>query len=99
MNRILIAAAIATSMATFDLPAHAEMSNLGIVFVKADENDDLALSKGEVIMIAIRQFQIADADGDEILEADEIGELATDPEFADNDSDKSGSLSIEEMIE
>ena len=100
MKRILIAAATATSMATFALMAYGEeLSDLGVVFVKADENGDLALSKGEVLMIAIRQFQIADANGDEILEAQEIGELATDPEFSDNDSDKSGSLSIEEMIE
>lgn len=100
MKRILIAVATATSMATFGLSAYAEeLSDLAIVFVKADENGDLALSKGEVLMIAVRQFQIADADGDEILEAEEIGELATDPEFSDNDSDKSGALSIEEMIE
>ena len=100
MKRILIAAATASSMATLGLSAYGEeLSDLGVVFVKADENGDLALSKGEVLMIAIRQFQIADANGDEILEAQEIGELATDPEFSDNDSDKSGSLSIEEMIE
>ena len=98
MKRILIAAVAATAMAMFGLPAHAELSNLEIVFVKADANGDLVLSKGEVLMIAIQQFEIADANGDEILEAEEVGELATDPEFSDNDSDKSGSLSIEEMI-
>ena len=98
MKRILIAAVAATAMALFGLSAHAELSNLEIVFVKADANGDLVLSKGEVLMIAIQQFEIADANGDEILEAEEVGELATDPEFSDNDSDKSGSLSIEEMI-
>jgi Ca2+-binding EF-hand superfamily protein len=98
MKRILIAAVAATAMAMFGLPARAELSNLEIVFVKADANGDLVLSKGEVLVMAIQQFEIADADGDQILEAEEIGELATDPEFSDNDSDKSGSLSIEEMI-
>ena len=100
MKRILIAAATATSMAIFGLSAHAaELSDLGVVFVKADENGDLTLSKGEVLTVAIRQFQIADSNGDETLEAEEIGDLATDTEFSDNDSDKSGALSIEEMIE
>jgi hypothetical protein len=100
MKRFLIAAAIATSMASFGPSAYAEeLSDLKVVFVKADDNGDLSLSKSEVLMISIRQFQIADANGNEILEAEEIGELAKDPEFSDNDSDKSGSLSIGEMIE
>jgi hypothetical protein len=98
MKRIVIAAAAATAMATFGLQAHAEPSDLEIVFVKADANGDLVLGKGEVLVIAIQQFEIADADGDETLEAEEVGELATNAEFSDNDSDKSGALSIEEMI-
>jgi len=57
------------------------------------------LSKGEVLLIAIEQFGIADADGDDMIEAEEAGDLATDAEFSDNDSNNDGSLSIEEMIE
>jgi len=99
MKTILIAAAATMIMATFGVPAHAELSNLEIVFVKADANGDLVLSKGEVLMIAIQQFEIADGDGDQVLEAEEVGELATDAEFSDNDSDNSGTLAIEEMIQ
>jgi Ca2+-binding EF-hand superfamily protein len=97
--RILIAAATAAAMATFAVPANAEPTTLEIVFVKADENGDLTLSKGEILMMAIRQFELTDANGDEILQAEEVGELATEAEFLDNDADKGGSISIEEMIE
>ena len=34
-----------------------------------------------------------------MLEKDEAEDMAADPEFSDNDSDKDGSLSINEMIE
>ncbi len=96
--RILIAAATVAAMTTFAVPAFAEPTNLEIVFIKADENGDLTLSKGEILMMAIKQFELTDANGDEILEADEVGDLAKDAEFSDNDTDKSGSISLEEMI-
>jgi hypothetical protein len=80
-------------------PAKAELTDLEIVFVKADQNGDSVLSKAEVLLVAIEQFGIADSDGDEMLEAEEAGDLATDAEFSDNDSNNDGSLSIEEMIE
>jgi len=87
------------TMGAFVAPAMAEMTDLEIIFVKADENGDLMLSKGEVLRIAIEQFGIADVDGDDMLEADEAGDMAADAEFSDNDADKDGSISIEEMIE
>lgn len=99
MKRFAIAAAAAVTMMAWTAPATAEMTNLEIIFVKADQNGDLMLSKGEVLRIAIEQFSIADADGDDLLEAEEAGDLATDAEFSDNDSNKDGSISIEEMIE
>ncbi len=80
-------------------PASAEMTDVEIILVKADQNDDSVLSKAEVLRIAVEQFAIADTDGDGMLEAAEASEMATDAEFSDNDSDKDGSLSIEEMIE
>jgi Ca2+-binding EF-hand superfamily protein len=99
VKRFAIAAAAAVTMGAFVAPAMAEMTNLEIIFVKADENGDLLLSKGEILRIAIEQFGIADADGDDMLEADEAGDMAADAEFSDNDSNKDGSISIEEMIE
>jgi len=99
VKKIAIAAAAAVTMAAWIAPATAEMTNLEIIFVKADENGDLMLSKGEVLRVAIEQFRIADADGDDMIEADEAGDMVADAEFSDNDADKDGSISIEEMIE
>ncbi len=99
VKKLTVAAVAGLAMAAFADPAAAEMTDLEIVFVKADRNGDSALSKGEILLIAIEQFGIADIDGDEMLEADEAGDLASDPEFSDNDANKDGSISIDEMIE
>jgi len=99
VKKFAIAAAAAVAMTALTAPARAEMTDLEIIVVKADENGDLVLSKGEVLRIAIEQFSIADADGDDMLEAEEAGDMATDAEFSDNDFNKDGSISIEEMIE
>ncbi len=79
-------------------PVKAEMSDLEIIFVKADQNGDLVLNKGEVLLIAIAQFNLIDSDRDGLLEKQEVGDLASDPEFSDNDANKDGALSIEEVI-
>jgi hypothetical protein len=99
LKRFAIAAAATVAMAAFVGPASAEMTDVEIILVKADRNDDSALSKAEVLQIAIEQFGIADIDGDGMLEKEEAGDMAADPEFSDNDSNKDGSLSIDEMIE
>jgi hypothetical protein len=98
VKRFVIAAAAAVAMTTLISPASAEMTDLEIILVKADQNDDAALSKAEVLKIAIEQFSIADIDGDGMLEAEEAEEVKGDAEFSDNDADKDGSLSIDEMI-
>lgn len=97
--RVLIAAAAAAAFAAFAAPAVAEPTDMEIVFIKSDENGDGVLSKGEVLIISIRQFDESDANGDQVIDAEEAGEIATHVEFTDNDADKSGSLSLEEMIE
>jgi Ca2+-binding EF-hand superfamily protein len=99
VNRFSIATVAAFAITAPIAPANAEITDLEYVFVKADQNGDSMLSKGEVLLIAIEQFGIADADGDDMIEAEEAGDLATDAEFSDNDSNNDGSLSIEEMIE
>jgi hypothetical protein len=98
VKRFVIAAAAAVAMTALIGPASAEMTDLEIILVKADQNDDAALSKAEVLKIAIEQFSIADIDGDGMLEAEEAEEVKGDAEFSDNDADKDGSLSIDEMI-
>lgn len=86
-------------MTAFVGAARAEMTDIEVALVKTDQNGNSALSKAEVLQMAIQQFVIADTDGDGMLEKEEAGDLAADPEFSDNDSNKDGSLSIDEMIE
>jgi len=79
-------------------PAKADISDLEILFVNVDQDGDLVLNKGEVLLIAIRQFNLSDSDRDGMLEKQEVGDLASDPEFSDNDANKDGALSLEEVI-
>jgi EF-hand domain pair len=85
-------------MALSSVSAKAELSDVVVLFVLADENGDRALSKAEVLIVALRQFNEVDSDRDGSIEKNELGDLAKDPEFTDNDSDKSGSLSVSEVI-
>ncbi len=96
---VAIACSIIASCVSLASTANAEPSTLEILFIKADENGDLVLSKAEVLKIAIDQFIITDGDGDDLIERQEVGDLVNDPEFSDNDADKSGSLSLLEMVE
>ena len=99
MKNVFFGAAAAALLALAPVtPVKAEMSDLEILFVNVDQDGDLVLNKGEVLLIAIRQFNLTDSDRDGMLEKQEVGELASDPEFSDNDTDKDGALSIEEVI-
>lgn len=99
MKRFLVSTLAIVALAlTAIAPARAEMSDLEILFVRADQNGDLVLNKGEVLLVAITHFNLADSDRDNMLEKTEVGKLATNPEFTDNDANKDGALSIEEVI-
>lgn len=98
MKRHIVAASVAAMLAGFAGAAEAEPTNVEIGVIKADVNGDLMLSRAEVILDAMRGFTISDLDGDGLLEADEIGHLADHDEFTDNDADKDGALSVEEVI-
>lgn len=99
MKNVFFGAAAAALLALAPVtPVKAEMSDLEIIFVNVDQDGDLVLSKGEVLLIAIRQFNLSDSDRDGMLEKQEVGDLASDPEFSDNDANKDGALSIEEVI-
>ena len=67
------------------------MTDVEVGLIKADVNEDQALSKSEVLLNAMQGFVASDLDGDGLIEAPEVGEeIATDPEFTDNDADKGG---------
>jgi Ca2+-binding EF-hand superfamily protein len=95
----VLGAIAALTMAFFPAsPALAEVTDLEILFIKADESGDLVLDLGEVLQISIIQFRIADSDGDGRIEKEELGDLAKDAEYSDNDSNKDGALTYDEMI-
>ena len=79
--------------------ARAELSDVAVLFVKADHSGDRFLSKAEVIATAMLQFNQVDGDQDGQLEKSEVADLAENAEFSDNDADKSGSLSLKEVID
>ena len=84
------------SLAT--VSARAELSDVVVLFVKADHNGDRLLSKAEVIATTMLQFNQIDSNQNGLLEKREVADYADDAEFLDNDADKSGSLSPEEVI-
>ena len=79
--------------------ARAELSDVVVLFVNADHNGDRFLSKAEVIATGMLQFNQVDGDLDGQLEKSEVADLAENAEFSDNDADKSGSLSLKEVID
>ena len=99
MKNVVIGAAAAALLVLAPVtPAKAEMSDLEIIFVKADQDGDLVLNMGEVLLIAITQFNLTDSDRENRLEKQEVGDLASNPEFSDNDANMASALSIEEVI-
>ena len=98
--RTKIMAAFAAILVGTAGTAYAEITDVEIGLIKADVNGDLMLSRGEVLLDAMQGFVASDLDGDGQLEATEVGEeIATHEEFTDNDADKGGTLSVEEVIE
>lgn len=75
------------------------MTELEVLFIKADRNGDFVLNKSEFLIVALDQFDRSDSDRDNMLEKQEAGELSKDKEFSDNDTSKDGALSIEEVIQ
>lgn len=85
-------------LAVSGTPARAEYTVVEVNFLTADKNGDLLLSKTEYLLVPMEAFRKLDADGSNSLEPEELGDLAKDPEFGDGDTDKNGSLSLEEVI-
>ena len=101
MKTQIVAITVAAVLAGSAWMAHAQgMTDVEVGLIKADANEDQALSKSEVLLNAMQGFVASDADGDGLLEASEVGEeIATHAEFTDNDADKGGSLTVEEVVE
>lgn len=78
--------------------ARADYTVIEVNFIMADKSGDLLISKPEYLLVALDTFKDLDQNGDNELEASELGDLAKDPEFLDGDADKNGSLSVEEVI-
>jgi hypothetical protein len=78
--------------------ARADYTVVEVNFILADKDGDLLLSKTEYLLVPLEAFAKLDANGNNALDADELGDLAKNAEFGDGDSDKSGNLSLEEII-
>jgi EF hand len=100
VNIRIMAAAVAAILAGAAGTASAQVTDVEVGLIKADVNGDQMLSMGEVMLDAMQGFVASDLDGDGVLEATEVGEeMAADPEFSDNDADKSGGLTVDEVVE
>jgi len=100
VKRILFGTVTSALLAIAPLTsATAETSDLEIIFSEVDQDGNEVLDLGEVLVITIEQFNQTDGDNDNLLGKLEVGDLASDPEYSDNDSNKDGALSIEEVIE
>ncbi len=98
MKTHIVATAVAAILAGSAGMAYAQVTDVEVGLIKADVNGDQALSQGEVVLDAMQGFVASDLDGDGILEATEVGEeMATDPEFTDNDANKNG-LTVDEVV-
>jgi hypothetical protein len=96
----IVAIAVAAVLAGSAWMARAQTTDVQVGLIKADVNEDQALSKSEVLLNAMQGFVASDLDGDGLIEASEVGEeIATHAEFTDNDTDKGGSLTVEEVVE
>ena len=85
-------------LALSGLSARAEYTVVEVNFIIADTNGDLLLSKTEYLLVALDALHKLDKNGNDAIDPDEIGDLAKDAEFEDGDSNKNGSLSVEEVI-
>ena len=79
--------------------AAADYTAVEVNFIMTDKDGDLLLSKTEYLLAPIEVFQKLDTNANNALEAEELGNLAKDAEFGDGDTDGSGSLSLEEVIQ
>ena len=98
LRRLVMAMLAFGLVAVSGEPARADYTVIEMNFMMADKNGDLLISKPEYLLVATEDFNKLDLNQDNVLGPDEIGDLAKDPEYLDGDTDKSGALSIEEVI-
>lgn len=93
--------ALPLALATLTLSgerAEADYTVIEVNFIMADKNGDLLISKPEYLLVALDGFRDLDQNQDNALDPEEIGDLSKDREYLDGDTDKSGTLSVEEVI-
>jgi Ca2+-binding EF-hand superfamily protein len=96
---MLIAAAVSLlALAPASAQEEETTSDLMVIFLEADRDNNKVLDKGEVLIVAIEQFDEVDVDNDGKIEKEEVDDLALVEEFSDNDTNKDGAIEIEEMI-
>jgi len=78
--------------------AAADYTVVEMNFMMADKDGDMLLSKTEYLLVPLEALRKLDVNANNALDADELGDLAEDAEFSDGDTDKSGNLSLEEII-
>ena len=99
MLRSLVITMLATCLLAVSADrVQADYTVIEVNFIMADKNGDLLISKPEYLLVAINDFNKLDKNGNNALDPDEISDLSKDPEYLDGDTDKGGSLSIEEVI-
>jgi len=96
MRRAVIIGLIGNALA--GAPAPAQATAIELAFTRADTTGDMLLDVGEVVAVSIREFRLVDRNGDKLLQAAEVGELAETAEFSDNDADDDDALSMSEVV-
>lgn len=98
MKHAFSALAAVCLLALSGLSARAEYTVVEVNFIVADKNGDMLLSKTEYLLVALDALQKLDTNGNNAIDPEEIGDLSKSAEFEDGDTDKSGNLSVEEVI-
>jgi len=98
VKHVFSALAAVCLLALSAFSARAEYTVVEVNFIIADKNGDMLLSKTEYLLVALEALQKLDTNGNNAIDPEEIGDLSKNAEFEDGDTDKSGGLSVEEVI-
>jgi len=95
--KIILAAILALGWQAIPASAQEAVDEVAARFLAADTDGDDLLDKSEFLGVALQQFRYLDIDKNNLLDADEVGEIAADEEFSDNDTNGDKMLSVDEV--